>query len=330
MTLLALAGKFGLVQAGILAAAIAGAGLWLAHSNMIGDLGNRPAAQQLEQQVFRTKGQSADAQEATAQIGATLIEMSGGKPANEAVPHKDADSPLVPAGSPSPPTAASEPAPPVDRQQSEDSPLWGDSMSSSGNTAANISADTADHRQFESDQPKGSKGYDVDRTAHELTRDSAPTMTQRRIKTLRGEWDDRYQRASNESDVLLRDIAKTREYKNDYFDLQEERVQKLNLSARNGAAIQEAMLNTITRQRDAFSKWDDAAAEVETRIHEIMGELDNVNELMQFLEDGAIFDQIVDASPEVGVRTLLLHQDIQRLETASLELADTLSPTDAD
>lgn len=323
MTLLAIAGKFGLIQAGILTAAIAGAGLWLAHSNMIGDLGNRPAAQQLEQQVFRTKGQSADAQEATAQIGATLAEMSGGKPAHEAVPRKDADSP-------SPPAAASEPAPPVNRQQSEDAPLWGDSMSSSGNTASNTSTDTADHRQFDSDQPEGSKGYAVDRTAHELTRDRAPTMTQRRIKTLRGEWDNRYERASNESDVLLRDIAKTRKYKNDYFELQEERVQKLNLSARNGAAIQEAMLNTITRQRAAFSKWDKAADDVEERIHEIMAELDNVNELMEFLEDGSIFDQIVDASPEVGVRTLLLHQDIQRLETASLELADTLSPTDSD
>lgn len=324
MTLLAIAGKFGLIQAGILTAAIAGAGLWLAHSNMIGDLGNRPAAQQLEQQVFRTKGQSADAQEATAQIGATLHEMSGGKPAHEAVPRKDADSP-------SPPADASEPAPPVNRQQSEDSPLWGDSMSSSGNTASNTSTDTADHRQFKSDQPKGSKGYDVDRAAYTLTRDSNPTMTQRRIEALRGEWDDRYKRASNESKVLLRDIAKTREYKNDYFELQEERVQKLKLSARNGAAIQEAMLNTITRQRKAFSKWDTAAAEVESRIDEIMGELDNVNVLMQFLDDGAAFDHIVNASPEVGVRTLLLHQDIQRLETASLELADTLSlNTDAD
>lgn len=60
-----------------------------------------------------------------------------------------------------------------------------------------------------------------------------------------------------------------------------------------------------------------------------MGELDNVNELMQFLEDGAVFDRIVNESPEIGVRTLLLHQDIQRLENASLELADTLSLADS-
>ena len=35
----------------------------------------------MEQSVFRTKGQSADTQEATAEIGATLVEMSGGSPA---------------------------------------------------------------------------------------------------------------------------------------------------------------------------------------------------------------------------------------------------------
>lgn len=154
-------------------------------------------------------------------------------------------------------------------------------------------------------------------------------MNQQRIKALRGEWGDRYQRVGNENTVLLRDIAKTREYKNDYFELQEERVGKLNLSARNGPAIREAMLGTIARQRAAFGKWDAAAADVESRIYEIMGELDNVNELMQFLEDGAVFDRIVNESPEIGVRTLLLHQDIQRLENASLELADTLSLADA-
>lgn len=116
-------------------------------------------------------------------------------------------------------------------------------------------------------------------------------MNRQRIKALRGEWGDRYQRVGNENTVLLRDIAKTREYKNDYFELQEERVGKLNLSARNGPAIREAMLGAIARQRAAFGKWDAAAADAESRIYEIMGELANVNELMQFLEDGAVFDR---------------------------------------
>lgn len=56
MTLTVLAGKFGLLQAGILAAVIAGAGFWLASGNLIGNLGDRQAAQRLEQSVFRTKG----------------------------------------------------------------------------------------------------------------------------------------------------------------------------------------------------------------------------------------------------------------------------------
>lgn len=319
MTLLALAGKFGLLQAGILAVVITGAGFWLASGNLIGDLGNLPVAQQLEQSVFRTKGQSADAQEATAEIGATLVEMSGG-PAQEAIPRGAAYPP---------PATADEPAPPDNRQHSEDAPIWANFASSGENTPANPGADATDTRQFTSDQREGSKGYAVDQAANALTPRQPPTVNQQRIKALRGEWDDRYQRVGQENAVLLRDIAKTREYKNDYFELQEERVQKLNLSARNGPAIREAMLGTIARQRAAFGKWDAAAADVESRIYEIMGELDNVNELMQFLEDGAVFDRIVNESPEIGVRTLLLHQDIQRLENASLELADTLSLADA-
>ena len=106
MTLTALAGKFGLLQAGILAVVIAGTGFGLASSNLIGNLGDRQVAQQLEQSVFRTKGQSADAQEATSEIGATLVEMSGGSPAQEAIPRSAAYPP---------PATADEPAPPENR-----------------------------------------------------------------------------------------------------------------------------------------------------------------------------------------------------------------------
>lgn len=329
MTLIALAGKFGLIQAGILTAVIAGAGLWLTHTNMIGDLGNRPAAQRLEQSVFRTQEQSADAQEATAQVGATLAQMSGGGTAKESVPSG--------AANPSPPVAAGEPATatPDSGEQADataateadaEQPAWAKTTSPTGNGSANPSASET----FSSDYPKDTKGYALERAGYELTKDGTPTTTQRKVKALRGEWDERYQRARDESRVLLRDIEKTRDYRNKYFEVQAERIQNLNLSARNGHIIREAMLSTISRQQDAFGKWNEAATEVETRINEIMSELYNVNELMQFLDDGAVFDRIVNASPEVGVNTLLLHQDIQRLETASLEMANTLSLTDAD
>lgn len=296
MKLIAQAKRFPLIQLTLYAAAIIAAAITLSVSGL-----NPIPGKNLQNSMRNTEGQFLDTLEATYQAGSTFEEMSGGQPA-ESVP---------------PPS-------------SPDSSIWSTRAPNTTPVAGYAPGTDATRNtpEFQSDHEPGTAGHELDKQAYALTEGQANTATQDKIDRLRRQWDHRYDRVVDENDLLEKRVADTRDYFGDYFEVQYDRLNELQPGADNYDAIAQALGESLSRQSETYRRWDEKATAVLATQRNIMGELKNVDVLMQFLDDAADFDAIAEYQISIGIHTNLLLADMDQLLAAGLDLNATLGQTD--
>ena len=302
-----------LVPAGIYLAAIAAAVISLAVASFDPLPGNG-----LGHSVHRTEGQFLDTLEATYQAGATFEDLSGGQ-TQESVPAPTTTQP------PDSPALPETPAADVVPEWFLDSPADETAEPDSAPPAG----DSKDAPEFVSDQEPDTRGYQLDRQAHDLNKEQPRTGLQDKVASLRGQWDRRYHRVVQENELLEDRVADTRKYFNEYFAVQYDRLDELNPAAANYQIIADALSDSLSRQQQTRQRWEQKADAAMATQRKIMAELKNVDILMQALDDAADFEAIADHQISIGIHTDMLLDDMDQLMEAGLELTAALGETEA-
>ena len=163
----------------------------------------------------------------------------------------------------------------------------------------------------------------LDQQAAEL-QTGVPTELQMDAREVQAQWIPRYQAAKAEHEMLVRRIDATSKYAKDYFQIQNERINKIQTDQPGAVDLRATMSGVMRAQMMLYRDWSVQATSIRDRMAIIMAQLDNMNYAIEFMSDAADFDAIARNGLEVPSNIVALQGELPRFQDMTLELAGKL------
>ena len=152
----------------------------------------------------------------------------------------------------------------------------------------------------------------------------APTQLQIDAREIQAQWSPRYQGAKEEYELLVRRVEATAKYAEDYFTIQNDRINEIQTSQPGAAELRANLSRVLRSQMVLYADWSAQARSIRDQMAVIMVQLDNMNLAIEFMSDAADFDAISRAGLEAPHNIIMLQGELPRFQEMTLELAGKL------
>lgn len=152
----------------------------------------------------------------------------------------------------------------------------------------------------------------------------APTQLQIDVREVQDQWSVRYQAAKEEVELLSLRVDATSKYAGDYFDIQNDRINDIQVSQPGGAELRSNLSRVLRAQMTLYDNWFAQAERIRDQMDVIMAQLDNMNLTIEFMSDAADFDAIAKVGLETPRNIVALQDELPRFQQMTVELADRL------